>query len=56
MMVLVDDPFELRSLDDNPAHAGQMVELRAEPERLSEEVGDMAPPRDPGGRGGERPS
>src|SRR5688500_4772746 len=48
---LVADPFELRSMHDDPAHAGLLAELRAELERLSDEVGDVAPTDDPRGRG-----
>ena len=53
---LVADPFELRSLHDDPAHAGLLAELRAELERLSDEVGDVPPAHDPRGRGAETPS
>ena len=53
---LAADPFELRSLHDDPAHAGLLAELRAELERLSGEVGDVAPAQDPRGRGAEMPS
>jgi arylsulfatase A-like enzyme len=41
---LVADPFELRSLHDDPAHADLMAGLRGELERLGDEVGDVAPP------------
>jgi arylsulfatase A-like enzyme len=40
---LANDPFELQSLHDDPAHAGVMAKLRLELERLSDEVGDTAP-------------
>ena len=44
------DPFELRSLHDDPNHAGVLAELRAELDRLSDEVGDVAPDADPRAR------
>lgn len=44
---LVADPFELHSLHDDAAHASRLAELRAELERLSREVGDVAPQDDP---------
>ena len=50
---LVADPFELCSLQDDPAHAGLLAELRAELERLSDEVGDVAPAHDQRRRGAE---
>jgi arylsulfatase A-like enzyme len=37
------DPFETRSLHDDPAHAGILAELRAEMARLVAEVGDTDP-------------
>ena len=40
---LVADPFELQSLHDDAAHGGTLADLRAELERLSDEVGDVAP-------------
>jgi arylsulfatase A-like enzyme len=48
---LVADPFELRSLHDDPSHAGLLANLQAELERLSDEVGDVAPAHDPRRRG-----
>ncbi len=47
---LVADPFELRSLHDDPTHAGVLADLRAELDRLSDEVGDVAPDADPRAR------
>lgn len=44
---LVADPFELRSLHDDPAQRGTVSDLRVELERLSAEVGDVAPDQDP---------
>jgi arylsulfatase A-like enzyme len=44
---LVTDPWELRSLHDDPAHAELLAGLRAELERLADEVGDVAPEHDP---------
>jgi len=44
---LVADPFELRSLHDDPSHAGLLANLQAELARLSDEVGDVAPAHDP---------
>ena len=44
---LVADPWELRSLHDDPAHADLLADLRAELARLSDEVGDVAPEDDP---------
>ena len=41
------DPFELHSLHDDPAHSGVLAELRAELDRLSDEVGDITPAHDP---------
>jgi arylsulfatase A-like enzyme len=40
------DPSELRSLHDDPAHAGLLAELRAELERLARDVGDGDPLND----------
>jgi arylsulfatase A-like enzyme len=55
---LVADPWELHSLHDDPAHADLRAELRAELARLSDEVGDIAPDRDPrrNAAAAERPS
>jgi arylsulfatase A-like enzyme len=47
---LVADPFELRSLHDDPAHADVLATLRAELERLSDAVGDVTPMRAAGVR------
>ena len=44
---LETDPFELRSLHDEPAHAGLLSELRDELRRLADEVGDVEPDADP---------
>jgi arylsulfatase A-like enzyme len=41
------DPFELTSMHDDPAHAGLLGDLRDELDRLSDEVGDVAPDADP---------
>jgi arylsulfatase A-like enzyme len=41
------DPFELRSLHDEPEHAGLLADLRSELRRLSDEVGDVEPDADP---------
>lgn len=41
------DPFELRSLHDDPDHADTLAELRAELRRLAAEVGDLEPDTDP---------
>jgi arylsulfatase A-like enzyme len=41
------DPWELRSVHDDPTQAGLLGELREELERLSDEVGDIAPGNDP---------
>ena len=48
---LVADPFELRSLHADPAQADALAELRAELDRLSAEIGDVAPRSDPRARG-----
>jgi arylsulfatase A-like enzyme len=40
---LASDPFELHSLHDDPAQAALVAELRDELQRLSDEVGDVAP-------------
>jgi len=48
---LAADPFELRSLHEDPAQATVLAELRAELDRLSAEVGDVAPGNDPRARG-----
>ena len=48
---LVTDPFELRSLHADPAQADALAELRAELDRLSAEIGDVAPRSDPRARG-----
>jgi arylsulfatase A-like enzyme len=42
------DPFELRSLHAEPAHAGLLAELRGELEGLAREVSDADPDLDPG--------
>jgi arylsulfatase A-like enzyme len=47
---LVADPFELSSLHDDPEHADLLAELHRELDRLSDEVGDIAPDRDPRAR------
>jgi arylsulfatase A-like enzyme len=47
---LLEDPFELHSLHDDPAHAGVLADLRAELDRLSHEVGDVVPVNDPRAR------
>lgn len=44
---LLADPFELRSLHDDPAHAPVLTGLRAELDRLSDELGDVRPDNDP---------
>ncbi|MGH2382884.1 MAG: sulfatase family protein [Candidatus Limnocylindria bacterium] len=41
------DPFELRSLHDDPSHAAVFTGLVAELDRLSDELGDIRPDRDP---------
>jgi arylsulfatase A-like enzyme len=41
------DPFELTSMHDDPAHADLLGDLRDELDRLSDEVGDVAPDADP---------
>lgn len=41
------DPFELRSLHDDPAHATVLADLRIELDRLVADVGDQAPPPSP---------
>jgi arylsulfatase A-like enzyme len=43
------DPFELRSLHDDPAHADLLGELRVELRRLAAQVGDLEPDADPRG-------
>ena len=48
---LVEDPFELHSLHDDPAHVGVFADLRAELDRLSHEVGDVVPGNGPRARG-----
>jgi len=53
---LVADPFELRSLHENPAHAGLLADMRAELERLGDEVGDIAPAVDSRASSKGRPS
>jgi arylsulfatase A-like enzyme len=53
---LVADPFELQSLHDVPAHAAVLADLRAELERLGDEVGDVRPARDPRAHGRSKPS
>ncbi len=49
---LLADPFELRSLHDEPGLANLLAELRAELDRLSHEVGDIAPNEHPCHTGG----
>jgi choline-sulfatase len=44
---LVADPFELRSLHDDPVHAPALAVLRRELRRLAREVGDLEPEVDP---------
>jgi len=44
---LVADPFELRSLHDDPIHAPVLADLRRELRRLAREVGDLEPDADP---------
>lgn len=41
------DPFELRSLHDDPGHAPILAELRDELRRLAADVGDAEPPPQP---------
>jgi hypothetical protein len=43
---LATDPYELRSVHDNPSYGGDVPRLRAELARLIAEVGDdLEPPR-----------
>jgi len=45
---LQEDPFEMRSLDGDRAHAAAFAELRVALDRLSDEVGDISPTADLG--------
>ena len=42
---LESDPFDPRSLHADPAHAGVLPDLRAQPDLLAAEVGGRVPPR-----------
>jgi arylsulfatase A-like enzyme len=44
---LETDPFELRSLHDDPEHAVLLTRLQTELRRLSDELGDVEPHADP---------